>query len=353
MKKVLIISRQQFGYLVDIYKWCEYISNDYNIDVVTFEGKEKIALNRPNVKIHYVSHKGSKTLRAIRYILTTLWHILFFKGTIIVEYFTGCAIFKKLLPWKKMILDIRTLSIKKDEKSRNAENNVIKSTCDKYDFVTIISEGTRKEISLDENKSAILPLGADIISTKEKTYDKLHLLYVGTLSGRDIDKTIKGLSIYIRNNLTTNIHYDIIGDGFAGELNELKALISELKIESYVTLHGYMPHNSITPFLDKCNVGVSFVPITECYEHQPPTKTYEYILSGLYCIATDTYSNRCLINKDNGILIKDNAESFASAISQIAETNNTINSKRVRETLLNSTWKNIVKNKLETVLNRI
>lgn len=350
MKKLLIISRQQFGYLVDIYKWCEHLSDEYQIEVVTFDGKEKIALDRPNVKIHYVSYKGNKTLRGIRYILVTLWHMLFFKGCIMVEYFNGCSIFKKLLPWKKMILDIRTLSIKKDEESRTAENNIIKQTCEKYDFTTIISDGTRKAISLDDNKSAILPLGSDIISTTDKKYDELRLLYVGTLSGRDIHKTIEGLGIYLKENPDTNIHYDIIGDGYAGELDALKSQACKIGIEEYITFHGFVPHNKITPYLDNCNVGVSFVPMTRCYEHQPPTKTYEYILSGLYTIATGTFSNKEIITAKNGILIDDTAEAFAEGLAQISRIADTLKSDTIRETLSDSTWEIIVRDRLEKIL---
>ena len=230
MKRLLIICRQQFGYLVDIYKWCEHISDDYLVDVVTFDGKEKIILDKPNVKVHYVSYKGNKTLRGIRYILVSLWYMLFFRGNIIVEYFSGCNIFKKLLPWKKMILDIRTLSIKKDEVLRRKENDAIKNSCQTYDFTTIISEGTRDAISLDKQKSAIVPLGADAISTTNKDFDTLKLLYVGTLSGRDIDKTVKGLGIFKKEHPEVAIHYDIVGDGYNNELNKLKDLAKELNL---------------------------------------------------------------------------------------------------------------------------
>ena len=75
-----------------------------------------------------------------------------------------------------MILDIRTLSIKKDEVLRTKDNNAIKKCCQAYDFTTIISEGTRDAISLDKQKSAIVPLGSDVISTTEKTFDTLRFL---------------------------------------------------------------------------------------------------------------------------------------------------------------------------------
>ncbi len=353
MQKLLIICRQQFGYLVDIYKWCEHISDDYQVDVVTFDGKEKITLDKPNVKVHYVSYKGNKTIRGIRYILVSLWYMLFHKGSIIVEYFNGCEIFKKMLPWKRMILDIRTLSVKKDEKQRVAENNKIKQTCDKYDYVTIISEGTRDAISLDKQTSTIVPLGSDIISTTDKSFDKIHLLYVGTLSGRDIEKTVKGLAIFKKAHPDVAIHYDIVGDGYNNELNMLKDLTKELNITDSVTMHGFKPHTEIKEILDKCNIGVSFVPITECYNHQPPTKTYEYILSGLYTIATGTYCNKEIITPENGIIIQDTEEDFAKAINYISQNSNQFKSAIIRETLTESTWGNIVKNYLLPCLNKI
>ena len=352
MNRLLIICRQQFGYLVDIYKWCEHISDDYQVDVVTFDGKEKIILDKPNVKVHYVSYKGNKTIRGIRYILASLWYMLFFKGNIIVEYFGGCNIFKKMLPWKRMILDIRTLSIKKEEKQRTAENNKTKQTCDKYDFTTIISEGTRDAISLDKQKSAIVPLGSDVISTTEKSFEILRLLYIGTLSGRDIYKTVKGLAIFKEAHPDVAIHYDIVGDGYNNELSKLKELTKELNITDCVTLHGFKPHTEIKEFLDKCNIGVSFVPITECYNHQPPTKTYEYILSGLYTIATRTFCNNEIVNENNGILIKDTEEDFANALNYITQNNKQFNSSIIRETLTESTWKNIVRNYLQPCLNK-
>lgn len=346
MKKLLIISRQQFGYLVDIYKWCEYLSDEYQIEVITFGGKEKIILDKSNVKVRYVSYKGNKILRGIRFVCVSLWYILFFRGNIIVEYFSGCSIFKKLLPWKKMILDIRTLSVNQEDKTRIAENNKIKQTCDIYDIITIISEGTRDYISLEKGKSAIIPLGSDIISNTVKNFDTIRLLYIGTLSGRDIDKTLNGLSIFIKAHSEVPIHYDIIGDGYYNELNKLMKLIRELSISENVTLHGFMPHSKIKQYLDKCNIGVSFVPITDYYNYQPPTKSYEYILSGLYTIATDTFCNRNIINNKNGILIKDNEIEFANAINYIYNNSKQFNSSIIRETLSDSTWENIVKNNL-------
>lgn len=348
MQKLLIISKEQFGYHTDIFKWCEHLRGEYDIEVITFGGKPKIEL--AGVKNHYVSNKGHRTIRGLRYVLTCLWHILFFRGIIFVCYFKECGILKRCFPWKKMILDIRTLDVTNDSTIRTQQDAILKKCTGLYDFVTIISEGLRKKISLPEEKSAILPLGADIASTTDKTFESLNLLYVGTLFNRDVHKTIEGLAIAIKENPQMDIHYDIVGDGIGNELQILKELVSKKGLEKYITLHGYIQHKELKSFLDKCNIGVSFVPMTEYYEHQPATKSFEYILSGLYTIATNTYCNKEIITPKNGILIEDTPESFAKGIKEIHENRKSIKAEIIRETLKPYLWENIVKKEMSSIL---
>ena len=348
MNKILIISKEQFGYHTDIYKWCEYLRNDYRIKVVCFGGKQKKYID--NVEVHYVPHIGNRTVKGVLYILVSLLHILFNKDITIVCNFKGCEIFKKVFPRKRMILDIRTLGVIRDKELRAKEDEDTRKTAKLYDFTTIISEGTRDKLKLDKEKSAILPLGADIMSRKNKSFDSLHLLYVGTLQDRDIDKTIKGISLLLKKYPDIDIKYDIIGGGFNNEVNNFKELAKELELENVVTLHGYKHHDELQYFYNNCNIGVSFVPITEFYDHQPVTKTYEYILSGIYTIATETFSNKQIINKDNGFLIKDTPESFAEGIEHIISNLKVLDSDTIRNTLLDSQWEIIVKHTMLPIL---
>lgn len=348
MNELLIISKEQFGYHTDIYKWCEYLRNDYRIKVVCFDGKPKKHIE--NVDVHYVPHIGSRRVKGALYVIVSLFHILFNKGITIVCNFKGCVIFKKLFPRKRMILDIRTLGVIKDQELREKEDEETKMTTNFFDFTTIISEGTRDKLKLDKEKSAILPLGADIISRKNKNFNILRLLYVGTLEDRDIDKTIKGVSLFLKKYPDKDIKYDIIGGGFNNEVNNFKELVKNLGLEDVVTIHGYKHHDELQEFYDNCNIGISFVPITDFYDHQPVTKTYEYILSGIYTIATETISNKQIINKENGFLIKDSPESFAEGVEQIINNQNTLDSDTIRNTLIDSQWNTIVKQIMLPVL---
>lgn len=349
--KILIICKDQFGYHTDIYKWCEFLRDEYDVEAITFSGKPKVSMD--NVKVHYVSKNGSRTIRGIRYVLTCLWHLMFFKGIILVSYFKECRVLKWCFRKKTMILDIRTLDVNRDKKTREREDTLLIKATKLFDFVTIISEGIRTKIGLSKEKSAVLPLGADIVSTEEKKFNSIRMMYVGTLYNREVHKTLEGLAIALKKNKTLDILYDVIGDSHGNELTELKKLVKEYHLEKYVTLHGYIQHSQLKSLFDKCNVGVSFVPMTDYYEYQPVTKSFEYILSGLFTLATKTYCNKEIITNENGYLIDDTPESVASGIEYIMNNKDLFNSTIIRNSLLNYQWENIVNEYLKPILKKI
>lgn len=351
-QKLLIIEKGQFGTLTDSYKWCQYLCDRYNIDYICFDsGKKKISFKNVNVK--YVSSKGLKIIRGLRYLITVLLFLFNYKGKIIVVYFSGCEIFKYFYKNKKMILDIRTLSVSINPETNERYDNKLKSVCDKFDFVTIISDGLRKKLDLKEDKSSILPLGSDVISESNKQFDKLKLLYVGTFNNRQLELTIRGFAQYVTNSNDTTAEYHIVGNGNGNILEQLKKIaFQECKLEEQIFFYGYVPHCDLKQFFDRCNIGVSFIPITEYYQFQPPTKTYEYVLSGLYTIATSTQANKKIINKENGVLISDNIDSFSCALKGIGSKKDELSSSEIRETLKNHTWEFIVNNYLIPVLEK-
>lgn len=347
--KLLIIDKHHFGTLTDSYKWCEYLRHEFDITLICFDtGNPKIIMDHVNIK--YVNYSGSALIRGIRFLLISLFNIMFFNGKILVVYFEKCNILKKFFPKKRMLLDIRTLSVNVNASIRQAYDTKLINTCTKYDLITVISKGIKDKINLPNKNIQILPLGADCISHESKNYNTIKLLYVGTLTGRNIGKTITGLSTYIHNYNDTSIHYDIIGDGNNHELDQCIELASKLNIDKFITFHGRLPYQQLTPFFDKCNVGVSFIPITDYFNEQPPTKTYEYALSGLYTIATKTNANSRIINDSNGFLITDTPEDFTCALEYIRQNKNNIDETTIRDSLKKHSWENIVNNHLKPIL---
>lgn len=348
MNRLLIICKAQFGYHTDVYKWCEHLKDDYDITVLTFnDGREKISLD--GVRNIYVPNAGTRTLRGVLFMLYSFTVLLFFKGLVIICHFNECLWLKFLLPWKRMILDIRTLDVSEDASQRKSNDSVLKKCIEKYDFITCISPGVCDRIGVPKEKSAILPLGADSVCTTRKSFDKPRLLYVGTFYNRNMEKTIDGFAMALeRLGKDCDIEYDIIGVGLGDELDVLKERVTRYGLEDKVHLHGYVRHDRLAPFFEKCNVGVSFVPMTDYYEYQPPTKTFEYALSGMYVIATSTYSNREIVNKYNGCLIQDSPEAFCDAVVGLSSISP--DSDRIRETVSRFRWERIVNDILKTIL---
>ena len=350
MKKLLIIHKVQFGYHTDIYKWCQYLNDKYEIELVCIDsGLRRFCMD--NVHVHYVSRWGGRKIRGFRYILNCVFHISRFEGVIIVSYFYGCHLIKKMLPWKKMVLDIRTFDVSYEENVRNKLNSVLMHTVRKYDFATVISEGLRKQLPKDSSLTAILPLGSDIINTPPKECGEIDLLYVGIFDNRNLEKTIQGFKIAL-GKVNKKIHYHIIGRGFHDEEKSLKQMVDELGLCDHITFYGYISRDKLLDFYKKCNVGVSFVPITPYYDYQPVTKTFEYVMAGLFTIATATKSNVEVITPENGILINDTPEDFANAIVEISKMS-VLDGDKIRNTFIQFQWRSIINNKMIPILNTV
>lgn len=349
MKPLLIITKRQFGHHTNYYKYCNLLKEDYRITFICFDtGFEKKSM--ANITIKYVPWKGPKAIRGIRFLITSILTIARFKGLIYVNYFEKSHLLKKVFTQKKMILDVRTLAISKNEVLRKKQDEELLNTCLYYDHITPISDGVQKKLNLTDKNSTVLPLGADAISMTNKSFDNLRLLYVGTLNGRNIDQTIIGLAAFIKKQPDINITYDIIGDG--NELKSLKELVNNLNLTKLIKIHGRIAHFKLQPFFDNSTVGISYIPMTDYYDFQPPTKTFEYIMSGLPCIATKTSENIKVITTENGVLCDDNPESFTNALEKMTLTKSNFNSKLIRESLVDYSWENIVKNTLKPILNR-
>lgn len=350
MKELLFICNDQFGYHTDSFKYCEYLNNNYKITYLCFDkGCEHIFVK--GINIIYIPWRKRKLLRSISFILRAIIEIFKCKGICFIIYFKGFSILQVLVPWKKKILDIRTLSVETDPKHRMREDKILKRTTKLFSNISIISEGLRDKLNLPQKKVFILPLGADAISIKTKTYDAIRLLYVGNLSGRNILETVRGLHLFIQNNPFLSVSYDIVGEGY--ELDGIKKYVLDNKLESIIHLHGHIHHKNITPFFDKCNIGVCFIPITDYFDLQPPTKLFEYAASGLYNIATDTKSNREFISKDNGIIIPDTARGFCEALVYIYSIISEIDEAKIRNSVKHYSWYNISHSYLSVYLDSL
>ncbi|MDK9557288.1 glycosyltransferase [Marinobacter sp. M216] len=295
------------------------------------------------INVRYVSSKLGKIERFYRLISLSLSVIRKNPSAhIFIVYFPFCSLVS-LFCRRSIILDFRTASVSPNKLARGLRD--LFSTFESLFFqrVSVISEGLARMLRIKKRKVFILPLGADVISSQCKKFDYPRLFYIGTFGNRNLHHVIKGLSLAIdkRPELASCISFDIVGFGYGGEESSLKELAGKLGLNKIVRFHGRLFHNEAKGFFDKSNIGISYVPITSYYDHQPPTKTYEYILSGIPVIATATSENSRLVSSVNGVLCQDTPESFANALLECVDRFPDYDSEVIRSTLADATWENI------------
>ena len=339
--KILFVSRNQYGYLIDSFFLSKYLAatND-----VTYLGMDHgyTKNSSTGVEVISVQQNGSKVKRYIVFAIKSIRLLRKREFDIrTVQYFPGCSILRLFTPGRRIVLDIRTCSIDKRRNRRAFLNLLIHIEAAFFKYVTVISLPVSKKLRLSK-KAVILPVGSTTISDGRKKFDSLSLIYVGTLFNRDIDKTLEGLSIFLRDyNRSIPLKYIIIGSGIRDEVSKLKSIVELSGLSDYVSIEGYIQFEKLKPYFDQSNIGVSFIPQTEYYDVQPPTKSFDYLLSGMAVIATSTEANLQIVNDENGILINDTPEAFCEGLKQMCEKMIYMDSDRIRATVKDNTWENI------------
>jgi glycosyltransferase involved in cell wall biosynthesis len=141
------------------------------------------------------------------------------------------------------------------------------------------------------------------------------LVYSGAIAHiRNIDKLIMAFK------KVTEIHKDarlvMIGGGDA--LLDIQVYAKSLNIEKSIIFTGRVHYSKVRELICMADIGISFVPINNNYNFNPPLKTFEFLGCGLPTIATKTESNtRIIQNGFNGILVGDKPEEVADSICKL------------------------------------
>ena len=341
-KKLLIIAQAQFGYHTPNYTYVKYLKEDFEITYICWDfNKKKIYVD--GVNVIYVKRNGNFITRSMNF-LKTILRISNQKNTVIfITYFKFISTILKVLERNNpIVLDIRTGSVKKKHFLRLFYDGLMRAESALFKYRTVLSVSLAKKIKLYPNVY-ILPLGADIISSTQKTFDEINLLYVGTLWNRNIEETIIGFSkFYHEYKEIIPIRYTIIGCGKYNEVQNLKEIVKKERLSEVVDVLGEIPHNRLKKHFDSHNIGVSYIPMTPYYDCQPAIKLFEYLLSGMPVIATDTFENRVVVNDSNGILINDNSSNFYKGLRELFERRQNFNSDYICNSSRQYSWMNIV-----------
>lgn len=349
-KKLLIISQSQFGYLIDYVKYCEYLKYDFDITYLCWDyGKPKVI--EPNINVIYISRRGNIILRNIRFILFILKFIKQNRfNFIFIAYFLGSSVIPIHIKNNSLIhLDIRTGNVSNNIVNRITYNTILRIESKSFSSISIISTGLRQSLGI-HNQAFILPLGATPILINHQNKSQLHLLYVGTLTNRRLEKTIIGIKIFLEKQPNADIVYTIIGEGWNHENENLQKIINKLNLQKHIKLNGYIPHKELIQYYKEANVGISFIPMTPYFNFQPATKTFEYLMAGMPVIATKTFANKEIVKDENGILIDDNPQSFANGINQMYRYYSSFSEKNIIKSVEGYEWSRIIQTMKNNIL---
>lgn len=351
-KSLIFVYANQFGYHTDSYKYCLYLKSDFDIIYYCFDqGLEKIGME--GIDIRYLPYNTGKIRRLLNFYYQVIKLSKLCKiDLLFVIHFKFCFILGLFATARVKILDFRTGDLNRNNTLRYFKNKTFRIESLFFKNKTIISEGLRDVLGVGRKNSFILPLGGDCLSEKKHKYERLDLLYVGSLTGRNIFQTIEGISIFFSRNPEYRklSSYTLVGFGRKEDINLIELSIDKYNLKEIVSFRGRIIYTDLPQFFDRCNLGVTYIPIDARYEHQPATKIFEYSNSGLFNIATDTYENRKLIHDDNGIVCRDNPQRFAEALEKYCSIRGTIDEQKIRDSLKSYTWRSIVRNSLKPYL---
>lgn len=338
--KILLLSTSQFGRHIDHYYCSKLLRGRFDVTIISLdEGGEPHTLEF--VALHELPRaKGFKRAFSINQALQ-----LFENGEfdiVIVTYFRGVSLCSKQLHRisKRCYLDFRTVDVSPHAMKRQLFNRLmwLESKC--FENHSVISAAIGDKLHITSPNRIIIPLGCEIIPCSPKSYDNLRLLYVGTLTGRRIEDTVRGLSI-VRDLGVVDFTYRIIGHGEASDLSKVTDAISQYGMEDIVKFLGYISTTELSTYYEEANVGVSYVPINEIYDLQPPTKTLEYLGAGLPVLATKTTANAQIVTPSVGLLFNDTPQDFADAVVAIWNMRAELSSATCHRVVESMTWEHV------------
>ncbi len=353
MKKLLFINPGHIKSITDVYSYCLYLKDQYDITYIGFQ-ENQYENEFTDINLVYLKGYGNNFINKYLFFKTILKYNKLNKyDFIFINYFKGVSLLR-LFGFKHIYLDIRSSYINRNSILRYFFNKLILFESLFFHNITVISEGVKNLLCLPK-RTIILPLGANFVKNNNIS-SGFKLLYIGTFYERNIENTIIAFSRFIKkSNITNNqiASYTIIGYGSELEIQKIISIIEKCGMSNYIFYKGFIRYPELNYYLINHNVGISYIPITNYFNYQPPTKTYEYLMNGLVVIATNTYENKKIINRENGILINDDIDNIYNGINFIFYNLNSFNSSFIQKNSYKYSWEYIINDYLRPIIDKV
>ena len=203
--------------------------------------------------------------------------------------------------------------------------------------VSIATNETFKKIAIERggmqpDKVAIVKSYPDLVRFHAVPADpalrksfKFLIGYIGIIGQQDgVDILIRAMAYIVKELKRTDIGCMIIGSG--SELENLRALASDLGVNGNVTFTGYLSGGALLTHLCSLDIGVIPDPPSACNDKLSMNKVFEYMALGLPFVQFDLAQSR-LEAGDAGFVAKEpTPEAMAEAIISLL-TNETLRHK--------------------------
>lgn len=160
--------------------------------------------------------------------------------------------------------------------------------------------------NVKSDKISIITNGTEIKNYQESNLNSDQIIFSGAMyHHRGIDILLEAVKDVVKEKTQTK--FVLLGDG--PELNQLKKIANEKKLEDNVDFKGWIDRNEIPKYLAASSIGIGPLRSTEVTKHALPIKVLEYMSAGLPIIAAkNTLPEDVLEEGKNGFLITDSNE---------------------------------------------
>lgn len=333
MKKITILALHLgYGGIEQyISSLCKMLENDYEIEIIStykvldkpafyFSDKIKITYlieDKPNKQEFKNSVKNFKILSIFKegFKSFKILYLKYFKNKKAIKKISSDYVITTRIFHNKLVskyLNKNIIKIATDHNYHDDNSKYIKSlmkSCENFDYFVAVSKAlynTYKNIF--KCKCVYIPNVLDKLPSNKSNLKNKELISIGRLSSEKGFIDLISVLDIVKQDIK-NIKLNLIGDGY--QKDELTAKIKDLKLENNVILHGYKNNDEKEKYMLQSSLYI-MTSFTESFG----LVLLEAMSYGIPCIAFDSASGaKELINKNNGILIKNRDKSeMAKAI---------------------------------------
>ena len=231
---------------------------------------------------------------------------------------------------------------------RKIEKIVNGKTLRNADYVLVANEETKniveKEYDVKPENMFIIPNGVDLsLFKKSEKRNQRKIIFTGAMyHHRGLDILLNSIPKIVKQ--FPDVKFVLIGSGT--EMENLKQIVQEKKIESNIEFKGWIDRKNIPENIQDAVLGIGPLRLTEVTKGALPIKVLEYMASSLPIIAKKgTLPREILIDNENGFFIE-NSDELAEKIMILLDDEKMINSmgQKSFEMVQQFSWNDVVKN---------